>query len=782
MKSISSKGVTPKELVLSARDTTWGIVPRSGGAGWADASADPDATTLASHVSALSRQKWWIILPMFIGIAMALLITWVQPNLYRVRASVLIEDVNENFLSIKDLSGAAPVSGHYDSAESHIKTQIEILRSKALVDRALDKMGDKSHLLASRSTVSNLRALAGFAEEPLATDPLTIRKAALNHLQVTPTAQTRIVEISFKAPDAAVAAEFANTLAREYIDYTVEERWKSSRKTSQSLRRELAELKETLDTSGAVLQNYARSTGLLYTGDKTSVAEEKLRQLQAELSKAAADRVAKQARYEAARRGHLESLPEVLESPAFRDQQSKLADLRRHLAELSSLLTPANYKVKQVQDQITELERILEKERRTIANRLGNEYESAVRREELLEKAYEKQAIVVSGQAGKAVQYSLLKGELDINRQLYDTMSQRVKEAGISSSIRPSTIRILDAAEIPETPAEPQPVVNGSVGMLAGLMFGVFFALIRERLDRTLKGPGEVTTHLNLPELGVIPAIGADPATRSMVFGKLRKLSLLGSDKEAEAKPELVSWNYRYSLLAESFRATLASLLYTTQIGSLPRAVLITSPAPREGKTTAVANLGIAMASINSRVLLVDGDIRRPRLHDIFNVPNDYGLTDILLESTPVQEIPKELQAQKTAIPGLFVLTSGSAATATPDILHSARMAELLLHWRREFDQVLIDSPPVLQLADARVLGRLVDGVILLFRAGQTSKDTAQAALRRFNEDCTPVLGTILNDWDPRSSGQSQYLEDFSQYYPMCGNSTSTTTTAYRGR
>jgi receptor protein-tyrosine kinase len=220
---------------------------------------------------------------------------------------------------------------------------------------------------------------------------------------------------------------------------------------------------------------------------------------------------------------------------------------------------------------------------------------------------------------------------------------------------------------------------------------------------------------------------------------------------------ELVTWTQKPSMIAESFRSTMASILFSFGNGSGPQAILVTSPGPKEGKSTVISNLGIALAEIDRRVLIIDGDLRIPRLHGIFHLANDKGLSNVLQEKTPVSDYADDDLVHKTEVPGLYVVPSGSARTNVSSLLYSTRMNELLLRFRRDFEIVLIDTAPVVSVPDARIIARLTDAVVLVFRAGHTTRAAARAAARRFEEDGTPVLGSILNYWNPKTMGYGYY-------------------------
>jgi polysaccharide biosynthesis transport protein len=664
----------------------------------------------------------------------------VQAPIYQASTSLEIQGVNENFLNISEKDPIERASN--TPSESYIQTQIEILTSRALIGSVISKMK-----LEQRPEVVNAPGrLASFREAWGLSQPSLSRReramdVAKNNLKVSAVRGTRIVRIQWLSTDAKYAAEFVNTLAQEYVQQNLEFRLKSNQHTQEWLARQLEDLRMKLEQSEDQLQTYSTAADLMFTGEKDSVAEEKLKQIQEEFTKAEADRITKQSRYELVTQSPPDALPEVLDSGPLREYQVQLANLRQQSAELRSLLTPGHYKVKQIEAQINGLVPIVERERANVITRIRNDYDASKRRENLLSQAFVSQAQLVSAQGAKLINYKILKREVDTNRQLYDSMLQRVKEANINSAMRASNVVVIDPADPPFRPYKPEPVLNASLGLLTGFCFGMLFVFFQHRADRTLKLPGDSMLYLSLPELGVIPSGDSDPSLRP------HRTRLLPGAIETV---ELATWQLSPSLLAESFRATLASILFTR---STPGVIVVTSPAPGEGKTTTVCNLGIALARIRKRVLVIDGDMRRPRLHTIFSLPDAFGLSDLLKHG---YEISDRAAPQPTTIPGLYVLTSGSPDPSPSDLLHSPVLSDLLSRFRGEYDAVLIDTPPVLQLVDARVLSRAADAVVMICRSGVTDREQALAATQRLMADGIPVIGTILNDCDPQSAAHYQ--------------------------
>ena len=721
----------------------------------------------------LQRRKGTVILIAFLGLLAGVLVTLPQTPVYQARTSLEIQDINQNFLNVKETS---PVNdtGAY-SALTDIQTQIKILQSETLIERTAQKLRavKPAELKTETGRIPAWRKALNLPVPGVIDERGSSLHAAADNLKVRAAGQTRIIELLFDSTNPKLAADFLNTLTNDYIDQNIEVRWQMSQRTADWLGRQLDDMRIKLERSEDALQAYARQTGLLFTGDKQgdkqNVSEEKLRQLQTSLSTAQAERVARQSKWEIARAAAAETLPDVLNDPSLREYQGKLADLRRQQAELVATYKPEYSKVKRVEAQIAEIGKTLERERKSILERIRHEFDEASRREALLALAYGTQARLVTADGEKSIKYNILKREVDSNRQLYDAMLQKVKESSIASAMRASNARVVDPAKPPRQPYKPSLSMNAAIGLLAGLFLGVAFVVMREREDRTLQEPGDAPFWLNVPELGVIPsALSSSRLKMSHYYGRkelpaaklepgLMPVVKAGSaNGSAEDRIELVTWQRKASMLAEAFRVVLASLLFTGNNGSRPRVLVMTSASPREGKTTVTANLGIALAEIRQKVLLIDADLRKPRLHDIFGLANEKGLSTLLMERPWAPELMDGI-VQQTKIPGLFVLPSGPATEAAANLLYSATLPELLAQFKKEFDMVILDTPPMLQMPDARVISRIADGVLLVFRAGQTTRDAAIAARQRFGEDETRVVGTILNGWDPKRSPNGYY-------------------------
>jgi succinoglycan biosynthesis transport protein ExoP len=722
--------------------------------------AAPGYLSLLDYLRILVRHKAALLCFATAGLFVAIAISLMQTPVYRARTSLEIQDFNENFL---DLQNVEPTnsSGNYATAQSNFETQVKILQSESVLERVIERL---NHSEAQRASGRGALNHSDADKEAL------VHKAERN-LTVRTIANSRLLEVLYESKDPKLAADFANTLVSEFTKQSQEMRWKSAQRTGEWLTSHLDEMKAKLEQSEAELQDYARVSGLTFTSEKDNVSEIRLKELQDELSKAEADRVSKEAKFEEARSKPAESLPEILDDPTLREYRLRLTELHRQLVELNETLTPAHYKVQRVQAQIAELQSTFQRQSALILRRIANEYATARRREEFLGQAYAEEQKSAADQSNKAIHYNTLKREVDSSRQLYQAMLQRVKQAELATTMRASNVLVVDPAKPPSFPYKPNMRINAALGLVTGLSLGIGFVLLRDRLDRRIHAPGDAQVYLKLPELGVLPVHEAATDRQIPNNSRLSGFRPILADTTAAAStddcPELASWNRKPSLLAECARTALISVLLPDQAGGQPRVVVFTSPSAGDGKTTVASNLSIAMAEIGRKVLLIDGDLRRPRLHKILGVTNSWGLSDLIWADSPLETLPILHLVRETKVSGLSLLPAGSCSNVAPsNLFYSPRMPRLMSRLRKEFDMVMIDAPPMIHLADARLLGRLADGVILVIRAGQTTTESALFASQRFAEDGTRVLGTILNNWEPTTGGRYGYgsYSDYRQY------------------
>ena len=731
---------------------------------------------LLAYWRLLRRRKGTVFLIAAAALILAVLITLPMTPVYTAKAWIEIQETNQNFMNMKDVQQFSSDSGGY-MLMTDIQTHIRVLQSLSLLDRVTTKFKEQRAAGADGATtvgrVSAWRRALNLPEDKPEEERETALQLAKSSVKVRAQGQTRIIEVTTDSTDKRLAADFVNTLANEFIDQNMEARWQQTQKTGEWLTRQLDEMKIKLERSEDQLQDYARKSGLLFTDEKSSVAEERLKQLQQALSAATAERVAKQSRFEMAKNASPESLPDVINDSGLRELQSKITELQRQSAELKATYNDKYPKLQRLDPQVKWLESQFQRERAAILARIQNENTEAMRKETLLRVDYETQAKLVRDDGEKGVHYNILKREVDSNRRLYESMLQRVKEASLAGAIKASNIRVVDPARVPTFPSRPSLPLNAALGLLAGLFAGVAFVVTTDKANKTFRDPGDIQFYLNLPELGVIPSEKAQVGSyakrklKAAVHNEKLLLAKSGGTGELTERIELTVHQQKSSMLAESFRATLTSILFTGQNGQRPKALVVTSSGPGEGKSTVVSNLAAALGEIHHRVLLIDADTRKPRQHEIFGVPNDSGLTTLLLDQRDPVEVDLEGVILPTRVPGVFIMPAGPPVAAVTNLLYSGRMEQYLELLTQLFDVVLIDTPPMLQIPDARVLGRMAGGVVLVMRTGKTTRDAALAVRQRLQEDGTKILGTVLNDWNPKASpgGYYGYTQGYYQSY-----------------
>jgi len=718
---------------------------------------------LVEYWRMLRRRKWLLALATILGGAIGLLVTLPQTPVYQATTTIEVLDMNGGIVGLKDGNNSEGLV-----EETNLQTQVDILGSSTLQGRVIHRLASSEKTIEQPvDRMARWRKVLNLPPAPEQSKEEILGSTAAG-INVTASSASRIIRIDCDSSNPRVAADYANTLAEEFINERLESHWQATQRTSEYLTRQLEELKVRLVASEDELQSYAKATNLQFTGEQgnQSVSEQKLAQLQAELSTAQEDRIAKQSRYELAEKAPIETLPEVLDDATLKTDHQKLADAKRELADAMVTYTAEAPAVKKIQATVTSIEADMGKIRGRILDKIHSELAVAQTRENLLTQAVTAQAGMVSDQSSKAVHYGILKREVDTNREVWESLLQRVKEAGIAAAMRSSNFRVVDPAMPPSIPVKPSLRHGVMAGMVLGLFAGIGLVFMRENMDRSIALPGETSFYLGAPELAVVPARSMDESGWKLFgnSGRGGQRHLTG----IEAMVERSAFNHSDSLVAESFRVALTSLLFARQRSGPPKAIAVSSPGPNEGKTTVACNLAISYAEINWRVLLIDGDMRRPRLHNIFEVDNEQGLATLLDRSEPMQAEDLAAAIHRTAVANLSVMPRGKLRGTVINLLYSPRFAEILRAARSEFDVVIIDTPPMLHLPDARAIAHLTDGVVFVVRSGKTLRDTVITARERFLHDGIPVLGSILNDWNPKETGyygHDNYEDYRSSYY-----------------
>lgn len=656
-----------------------------------------------------------------LALAAASLLNYLQVPVYRSTVTLQIDREQPHTTRLEETL-AQPLE-----QPDYIETQYKILKSRTLAKAAIDKLD-----LAARPEFRRgwFRSELDPPRRGSDLNPAVVKRFQ-KAVTVTPGKGTRLVDLSVDSVDAARAADIANTLADLYIEQNLAAKWDATQKASGWLTQQLAELKAKLERSEMDLLDYATRHSIIFVEEQKNITTEKLKQLEEELTRAEAARIQKQSAYllvqdAIARRA---PLPGNLNTDTFRELNLKLAEIQRELSQLLVTFGPGYPKVQRVKSQIEQLERALDAEKSRMLAAVRDDYHACLEREKLLRESVLRQTRSVNTLGDDIIQYNILKRDAESNRQLYEGLLHRLKEAGVSAGLRASNIRVLDPAEVPEQPYRPKKLENLGLALAVGLLLGAALAFIGDHLNTVVRTPEDVERLTGLCLLAMVPR------TRSRLPGEAeRRRSLLPAP--GSPKAEIVKWQPGGEL-AEAYRTLRSSILLGWDESM--RRILITSPQPRDGKTTISLHLAWSLAQLGRRVLLIDADMRKPNCARQLGVEAEKGLSDYLEGQAERDEI-----LLATPIDNLWVAPGGRPHPDASDLLYSPRLAALLDEAAAQWDHVVIDSPPSLALSDARTISKLVEGVVLV-----VSDETERASLKRtqqaFDDAGVRFLGFVMN-------------------------------------
>ncbi len=748
----------PREISLT-RSTQTGAELTRPAALEAYAAPATSQATVVDYWRILHKHKWTVVTSVIVLVSLAALISFRATPRYDARARIAIHREATDVLGFQDMGRAGGEDWDYTVA---IDTQVRVLQSDTLAQEVIRKLQlDKNPSFAGE--LANPQD-ASASDPPLtqAERDETMLSIFRGSLGVTAIPNSRIVEIRFISPDPELAAKVANTLAQSYIEHNFKTKFESTMQTSEWLSRQLADLQLKVETTQEKLVRYQQEHGIVGVDEKQNIITAKLDELNKELTSAEADRIQKEARFRLASSGEPDLVARTETNNLLDKLRSHEADLRTQYSQATTQFG-ANYpKVMELRNQITQVEGAIKDEVRKIAARIETDYRAALQRESMLRDALEKQKTVANKLNENAIQYNILKRDVETSRNLYEGLLQKLKEASVSAGLRSSNVRVVDVARVPIAPSEPNIPRNILLGLLMGLAGGVALAFVREFLDNTVRTPEQVEVIAALPSLGIIP-MGLMASTEAN-GRKGRRLSLTsgnGKDKEngQPGRVELISHVQPKSELAESYRALRTSILLSS-LGSPPKVILVTSALPQEGKTTTSINSAVVLAQKGARVLLVDADMRRPSIHRALGLRSRSGLSNLLTGS----DLVEHLIVPSPQVPNLFVLPAGPPPPQPAELLGSALMQKYLLEWRQQFDHIVIDTPPTVSVTDAVLLSVQADAVILVIRSGQTTKEALRRARDLLLQVNARVMGVVVNAVDLRSAGSYYYYYYGSKY------------------
>ncbi|HUU42086.1 MAG TPA: polysaccharide biosynthesis tyrosine autokinase, partial [Desulfatiglandales bacterium] len=570
----------------------------------------------------------------------------------------------------------------------------------------------------------------------------------IGRITVSPIRNSRLVDVNFQAIDPVLAARIVNTLADSYIDRNLETKLRAIQDAVKWLHSRIEEERQRVENAEQALLRYKEKHSIVtdFSSDVENITAQKLAQLNSQVVEAESKRVEAETRYKQAMAMEgtpdmLDSIPEVLNNELIRQIKSMEVELYKRTSELSKKYGQKHPQMVAIDSEIETLRKRKAQEVNRVINSLKNEYKVSLAKEDSLKAALVKQKNESLDLNQKAIEYGVLRREAESARQMYELLIKRFKETSLTEDMKTGNIRIIDRAEVPQYAVKPKKRLNILLAIIVGLVTGTGLAFFFDYLDNTIKTPEDVKQYLRIPYLGLTPLF----STKSK-----------GNPAE-DKNLELVAFHSSRSTASESYRGIRTSILFSL-VESAPKSILITSSGPREGKTITSANLAITMAQSGSKVIILDCDMRRPKIHKLFGVSKEKGIANLLVKKNDIKET-----IIHTRIPNLDIIPSGPIPPNPSELLGSSRMADLLDKLKKHYNHIIIDSPPSTAVTDAVVLSKSVDGVVLVVRAGDTVREIARNGVTQLQNIGARILGAILNGVD--INADSYYYYQYYYYY-----------------
>ena len=719
-----------------------------------------DEHHLMDYVRVVYKRRWIAIPALVVVFLTGAVNSFRTTPLYEARTQLLIEKDTPKVASLNTMFQEQ--DGWYN--DDFYQTQYKILQSRTLARRTVVLMNLTKHpslqqALAPKSapiTVTGLmngavglarRAVMGApakpaakAQHPEGSDPVAPYVGfVLGSLNVVPVRNSRIVELRVTSSEPQLASDMANGIAQAYIQQNLEARFSASKDATDWFGTQLAEQRKKVEETEVALQRYKETHDAIAVEDRENIVVQRLADLNGAVTKAKTTRIEKEALYAQLKAvqgtSAVDTFTAVLGNEYIQKLKSEVGDFQRQEAQLAEKYGERHPEMVRIKNAVQVAQAKFDNEVNKVVESVRAEYMAALAQERSLTGALDAQKSEALGLNRKGIEYTVLQREAESNRQVYESLLQRTKETGISGELKSSNIRVVDPAEVPTSPVLPRRSNDLMMALLAGSVLALGLVFLFEYLDNRINSPQELRA-LNLAFLGMVP-----------------KIDNSGPTLLTDAVPPA---------FGEAIRAVRTNVLFSSAEEGV-RTVVVTSAGPGEGKSLFSSNLSVSLAQAGQRVLHIDADMRRPRVHDIFDVSQEPGFSNLLVGDCKPSEA-----VRKTGIANLCVLPAGMIPPNPAELLGSKRCAEYLATLGEHFDWVVIDSPPVLAVADASVLANAASGVIFVIGADQTTRNTAKAAVDQLNAVQAHVIGAVLNRADVERNPyyySAYYRKEYSRYY-----------------
>jgi len=729
----------------------------------------------------IAKRKWVIIIFASTLVFFTGIFSFLATPKYKATTTLLIEEETSKILSIEETFGYQP---QIFRDLRFFNTQLKLLKSKSLAERIARKMNllsreefgaqesSKKGLFASVKELISFRWIKtkensnNRESNPLVpSNPYSgLTQMILSNIEVKPVRDTKLVEVSFTSSSPILATEIVNNLAEEFINFSIEKRYETTQQASDFLSEQIASLREDLAAKERELQRYGQEKELYFLSDTENTTVSKLADLNAAYTQAQIDRINAEAVYRELKNLDKGFLPQFVANPVIQDLVTEYANIKNEFEEKSKKFKPSYPEMIQLKAKLDSMWSELEK----FVDAAESEYRSTLNKENSLKKLLDEQKADVARMDSNAILYNSIKIEVENKRRLLNTLGERQNETLVSArlgGLKTSNISIIDRAEISNNPVFPKKKLNLILAFIFGIFGGAGLCFVFEYLDNTVKGPEDVEKLAALPSLGVIPYLSPESGKKGKKHSYSSRYKYSYSNKnpkKEESRPEithieLVNYLNPSFFISEDYRTVRTSILLS-HAESPPKTMVFSSALPKEGKTTTVANMAVSFSQLAKKVLVIDSDLRRPRLHRVFKVRNNTGLSGYLTGKVYLEEA-----IQKTSVDNVWILPSGLIPPYPAELLNSKKMRDMLHELKSRFDFILLDTTPVLGVIDAVIVSSIVDSTVLVIKAGETAKKPFLNAIGELRMAKTKILGVVFNSL---KVGRSDYsFMDYYRYY-----------------
>jgi capsular exopolysaccharide synthesis family protein len=718
-----------------------------------------EETHLRDYWRVIRRRLWVPIAVVAVTVTLTTLYMLRSPSIYEGKTTVQI-DQEDRVVNFKDFSINV---GNEDA--NYINTQLRNLQSQKiayLVARTLDLEHNPAFL--GGKLIAGVRPVLQVAQGDTDEQAEMVRLEAitdrlLDSVEFRPVRETRLVEIRYHHEDPDIARKVADTWADVFINSTLQSRYESNTESKNFLEKRISEHKIKVKEAEEQLHNYQREKGVLDFGEKDTTVIARMTGLNTMLLEAEDERKKAQAVFEASKMSRDPGeLAEVQKDEAVLNLNKRLTELKQQHAQLMVEYTAEWPLVKQVNEQIQQLEGELQVAHQRIRSRIENQYRAAVGRENSIRSDFVRQRTEALQQSEGAITAKFLQQEIDINRAMLEKLMESEKQAEVSAAgLLKSNIRITERSGLPRSPVLPKRLNNILLSLVLSLIGGIGLVLFLDYINNKIETVEDIDRYLRLPALGVVPMFEGNKARKLLGKGGTGK-ELASTSGVARGGSVILTDVEATSPVAESYRQLRTALLLSSA-GHAPRTLLITSSQPAEGKTTTSVNTAISLAQTGAAVLIVDADLRRPRVHKIFGLKNTAGLCNYLTGDADLSSLVQ------VAMPNLYVLPVGPLPPNPAELLGSPRMKQVIETLSQNFDYVVIDSPPVASFADSLILSALVEGVILVVKGSVTPREMAQRTKTLLQSVGARILGVVVNQIKLQPHDYYYYATYYSRYY-----------------